>query len=163
MATETITKICPSCSKPKTLNEFYKDESKVLSVTTYCKDCSDSKRQLYPNSYWRNNKTTAKAKYASLRGNCPQRNISFKLREEEFISWFESQPKLCFYCGRPLVRFKRGNDGLTVDRLDNHIGYQIDNIILCCWRCNLIKGYWFTSTEMLEIANKYLKGREITK
>jgi len=46
---------------------------------------------------------------------------------------------------------------LTIDRIDNNFGYKINNIVLACGRCNLIKSNFFSSKEMKEIGQKYVK------
>ena len=82
----------------------------------------------------------------------------------DFIAWYESQPRVCAYCdileedlwivqnhyGR---RVKR----LTVDSMDNSRGYDLDNIILACARCNFIKSDLLSFDEMREFAQKYIK------
>lgn len=158
-------KVCPGCQGQKPFGDFYRDNSKAFSLTTYCKKCSDLKRKKYPlknygSIYYVHSKDPAKTKFKSLRTNCPKRGIEFKLNLDEFRKWYSNQERNCFYCGRQLSQFKKGDDGLTIDRLENAIGYEITNIVLCCWRCNVIKGYWFTSQEMIEIANKYLRKGE---
>ena len=40
---------------------------------------------------------------------------------------------------------------LTIDRKDNDRGYTIDNIVLSCNRCNMIKGNFFNEQDMLKI------------
>lgn len=47
---------------------------------------------------------------------------------------------------------------LTIDRKNNNGNYCIDNIVLACYRCNTIKGDFFTEQEMLKIG-KIIKER----
>ena len=51
--------------------------------------------------------------------------------------------KPCLYCGDT----KR----VGCDRIDNHRGHTMDNVIPCCYECNIAKGNNFTVEEMLEI------------
>lgn len=51
----------------------------------------------------------------------------------------------CHYCGAVpsnRVRYKKNKwfvyNGL--DRIDNSIGYEIGNVVPCCWKCNVAKG-----------------------
>lgn len=50
----------------------------------------------------------------------------------------------CFYCGSPPCRTRRGPGGdftyNGIDRLNNDLGYSIDNVVACCTRCNFKKG-----------------------
>lgn len=107
---------------------------------------------------WKRYYYSSKGYYTKLRFSAKKRNNHFSLGRDEFIAWFESQRLNCFYCGRLLSRNGGySNDNITIDRRDNSIGYQIDNIVMSCRRCNTIKGNTFTADEMREIANKYIK------
>jgi hypothetical protein len=71
------------------------------------------------------------------------RKFSFNLTKEEFISLVE---KDCFYCGQhpssiqknsrknPIKYYYNG-----IDRVDNNLGYTIDNSVPCCIFCNTAK------------------------
>lgn len=77
----------------------------------------------------------------------------------EFAAWFVKQERSCAYCrvpekyvehlglytqvGLPLQR-------LGVDRLDGKLGYEIDNIVLCCFACNKARSNTFSAPEMME-------------
>lgn len=85
---------------------------------------------------------------------------------KEFVAWFKNQPLVCHYCKQPLImtsldnpfggaKNNRRENQLTVDRKNNDLPYMLDNIVLCCRRCNMIKGKWFSEKQMLEIASRY--------
>ena len=156
-------KICPSCKLSKRLDKYHVDRSARLGVKTYCKTCSNTRRrkdavrslEIYHEKY----SGTPLQKYRSIVSNAPRRRIDVNITCEDFCNWYSAQENTCSYCGRILIQGKRGNDGLTIDRIDNNIGYELGNILLCCWRCNVVKGWWFSHKEMTEIANKYLMRR----
>lgn len=54
----------------------------------------------------------------------------------------------CEYCG--------GTDMIGADRIDNTKGHSIDNIVPCCYRCNVIKNTFFTKEEM-KLIGKFCK------
>ncbi|GEM_PF-6678823 len=88
-----------------------------------------------------------------------KRHKSFDLEKEEFIIWWHDQDQECFYCKTSIedvldsdIRLDYKVDRLTIDRLNNEKGYQIDNIVLACNRCNSIKSNFFTFKEMQVIA-----------
>ena len=68
------------------------------------------------------------------------RGLEFNLTNEQIKN---IATKNCFYCGTPPsseTKSKNGNfihNG--VDRVDNSIGYNIENVVPCCTRCNLAK------------------------
>ena len=93
-----------------------------------------------------------------IRTGAKRRNVKFNITNNEFAEWYINQDKKCFYCNRTFDEIKSEDDNLnnkinrlTVDRVDNNIGYLISNIVLACYRCNLIKGNYFTKNEMLKI------------
>ncbi len=106
---------------------------------------------------------TPKGKFQLLRNNARSRKIEFKLTSEEFVDWFSRQSKICFYCG---ITLNEGNgvreiNSMTVDRCDNNKGYTLDNIVLCCIRCNKIKSNDLTKSEMTEIGKIFQKNRNL--
>ena len=109
------------------------------------------------------NKTPA-GKYWNLNSQAKKRGVEFNIEQKEFEDWFISQTMSCYYCGKLVVFGNRNGNllsSLTIDRKDNSVGYAIKNIVFSCRQCNTIKGAWFSEKEMVEIADKYLKGKEI--
>lgn len=46
---------------------------------------------------------------------------------------------------------------MTVDRMDNKVGYTVENSVPCCFICNRIKSNFFSAEEMKEIGEKFVK------
>ena len=101
--------------------------------------------------------------YCTLRGSAKTRKISFDLDRDEFISWYLAVDKVCVYCGtrklNKVIRYNRRYHRFSIDRKDNMAGYTLENITLCCKKCNSLKSNVFSYTEMLQIGNRYLKPR----
>jgi len=57
------------------------------------------------------------------------RGYSFNLSLEQFITFWN---KPCHYCGSEI-------NGVGIDRVDNNIGYELDNCVPCCSKCNKMK------------------------
>ena len=111
-------------------------------------------------AYHRKYDKSFRGKWRKLRSNAKRRGIPVNLGIDEFIDWYNQQEKLCYYCGVSLDGDKAGRgkaNGQVIERRDNNKGYDLDNIVLACFRCNIIKGSWFTEQQMLEVANKYFK------
>jgi len=100
---------------------------------------------------------TPRGFFVGLRARAKRRGIKVEISPEEFVAWFNSQELRCYYCDNRLEfpvlepRKVQGLHDLVVDRKDNSIGYTIDNIVLACSRCNIVKGSWFTEKQMLKI------------
>jgi hypothetical protein len=79
--------------------------------------------------------------YGHYRSGAKVRGIDFCITKEQAKELFE-QP--CFYCGVQPRETKTKNLADTyswngIDRVDNNIGYIIDNCVPCCFTCNMAK------------------------
>lgn len=172
---EVNTKLCVNCGTEKPLDQFGKLKSRPDGLSFYCRNCNVIKSQ----QYYRNHKEERAeygriynekdgiklfSKYRVVKGRARARGIDFPLSREDFIEWFRTQSPYCHYCNQPVeerLGRDRGHNDRTIDRKDTSIGYVLGNMVFACRRCNTIKGYWFSEKEMLEIADKYLKGKMI--
>jgi hypothetical protein len=120
-----------------------------------------------------------------LKQGASARGIAFSLTAESLETWWRQAPDACSYCGitteeyRRLREFVVSYDGtdyeilkfrrifrsskhaainwLTLDRADNGRGYELDNLVKCCWFCNSIKGSLLTSLDMKVIATNVIQ------
>jgi len=110
-------------------------------VRGYTKSCGcwrDTFRTLQPgqaarNQVWRDYTANAKA-----------RELSWELTSVQFDDLMHG---ICFFCQRPpkTIRKARRKDDISftyngIDRLDNNLGYTINNVVSCCMICNRAKG-----------------------
>lgn len=63
-------------------------------------------------------------------------NLSFKLNESHFDHLINSN---CFYCYESPRMYSEKIERVGIDRLDNTIGYERNNVISCCDICNNMK------------------------
>lgn len=81
--------------------------------------------------------------YDKYRRGALYREYEFKLTKEEFRTLTSSN---CFYCNiepHQKVQQNTYNGQYTyngIDRVDNKLGYTIDNVVPCCGVCNQLKG-----------------------
>jgi hypothetical protein len=104
--------------------------------------------------------STAAGIYACISEGVRHNGRGYKLTitRQEFIDWYNSQEKICFYCKRTHIEaqadiLNRKINRLTIDRIDNDRGYEKGNLALACLRCNAIKNNYFTQDEMLKIGD----------
>lgn len=152
----------------KKYNLNHQEEIKKYGKEYYLKHKEKIKEK--SRNYKRNNKQKTLEHYISPGGIyhtfkfcSKKRNIIFSIKKEDFIIWYQNQPKICYYCGRTLKEIKQDtmghNNRLSIDRKDNNKTYTINNIVLACFRCNTIKSDYFTEKEMLEIG-KIIKNKQ---
>jgi hypothetical protein len=97
-------------------------------------------------------------RYWDLKTANKKHNIITTWSKSDFLEWFQKSDKVCYYCSCPLLMFSISDyNGYTLDRLDSTKGYNEDNVVFACRRCNTVKSKWLTSQQMLEIACKYFK------
>lgn len=83
-------------------------------------------------SKWRKvydkHKLTSKYVLNRLKSGAKRRNLMFELTLEDVTNIISKQ---CNYCGE--------TDSISIDRVDNKIGYTKENSVPCCTMCNMMK------------------------
>lgn len=101
--------------------------------------------------------------FTVLLHHCKRDKKQCSLTFDEFLTFVDV--KNCHYCNTKIIwpacsRY-RDNDGkllrnksaFYLDRKDNNQGYSLTNCVVCCSRCNSIKGETLTYNEMLLLSN----------
>ena len=138
---------CTVCHKVKPENEFYKNGKKdrIKKIRPDCKECHNQ----WKRNYLGTEIGFMKKLYLSIRErNVPRErtyvhSLDFSLKEF-FREWENHKTKYgmtCCYTGVQLDFIKKKGRGtqVSVDRLDNSIGYTKDNIVFCSARANFEK------------------------
>lgn len=63
----------------------------------------------------------------------------------------------CTYCTKDVLLEK----GCSLDRINNNLGYMLDNVVTCCGNCNTIKSDILTVDEMKIAMNAVLEHRKM--
>lgn len=97
--------------------------------------------------------------YSNYRSKANYRNIEFNLDKDTFRKITSSN---CHYCNCiPSMTIKAGKNSSTgcyiyngIDRVDSNLEYNIDNIVPCCYICNVMKSSlsvdeWFNHMEKI--------------
>lgn len=112
---------CSWCNEIKSLDEFPRNIREFLGRNYYCKPCHNKRS--------RENKNIPQSRFTTYQWGAKIRKLSFDLSLEEFMLFWN---KPCYYCENEI-------DGIGLDRKDSSIGYNLNNIVPCCWRCNKSK------------------------
>ena len=142
-----------------------------------CRDCDEkvsNRSKVFCDRHLENHRTTCKKSTVRYKENnkVSNRYSVVKCRakkkglevcgKDESQYWMDFQDKKCYYCEiteDKLPSDDKKQQSLTIDRKDNSIGYNIDNMCLACFRCNCKKSAFFTEEEWMEICDKYVKPR----
>jgi len=83
---------------------------------------------------------------ATYKRGAKRRNLPFRLTRKQFRELTKGR---CRYCGD--LPYKKHTSSVTargkyiyngIDRIDNGIGYEIENCVSCCRRCNVMKSIY---------------------
>ncbi len=96
----------------------------------------------------------------SSRGGARNRGIVFNIIKEDIVELWEKQKGLCFYTGVSMIKELKTNSPyqVSLDRKDSSLGYEKDNIVLCCQSINFAKSDFSNDMFMLfikDIANQF--------
>lgn len=89
--------------------------------------------------------STAKQHYQRYKRSAEVMGREFSLSSDQFHSVSSGR---CFYCGQEAQEFQAKSMGSKVssgyianglDRINSSIGYTIDNVVACCFKCNAAK------------------------
>ena len=146
----TATKYCLSCGDEKDISEFEPSRN----VCYPCRQRAHQKRvSSSPEVYLR--QLHAKSKAACKKGK--RLALDFKITPEDIIDLYHKQQGRCALSGVILTHHKDGSGhkefNISIDRLNNDLGYTIDNIRLVAYRLNMMRGtmtndmfYWWIRT-----------------
>lgn len=111
-------KRCPQCKEYKVAEvNFYKDKGKKDGYDGRCKACCQTPRR----------------KFSKLKDGARSRGYEWELNLHDASGLMLDD---CYYCGKPS---KIGIKIHGLDRINNDVGYQKDNIVPCCEQCNRAK------------------------
>jgi hypothetical protein len=116
------------------LEKFVSSGQLNYGTTTRCKFCAVHKLPF--------GESARRTVLQSYKDEAAERNLSWSLTDSFFD---EITKRDCFYCGLPPSNYRKSSDsfgGFTfsgIDRVDNSRGYELDNVVPCCRRCNRAK------------------------
>ena len=90
-----------------------------------------------------NNESIKREMYNNYKQSSKRRKHNFELSEDQF---FQLIMKECYYCGAESCKFNWNPKFLNrefrcngIDRVNNSLGYFLDNCVPCCTICNMSK------------------------
>lgn len=147
---------CTKCKRDLPISHFYLTHKSGAKRQGHCREC----RRVYRRSWSK----TPEGKYVWLFYKGRRHRVT--ISKEDFTEWYKKQPRKCAYCGIAEVDLSRTTDPLnksthqlSVDRIDNSREYEKGNLVLCCLRCNQVKGEFLTHTEMEYIGQQVIRKR----
>lgn len=132
-----------------------------------CEQCSKEARRKRCRLWHKNNKEYRRQKdkvthkspsyrWNLLKQNGKKRSLNVSLTCEQFE---HISNQLCYYCDGLLD--KDSGWGSHLDRLNNNLGYTIENSVSCCDFCNRIKQDLLTPEENKEVIKLLIRMRDL--
>jgi len=101
-----------------------KNKGRRVEITQKYASLNREKVRVYNDEYSR----SLAGKYRVYRSSAKKKGNDFQITREEFASMIANP---CAYCG--------GTECIGVDRIDNRLGYTVENTAPCCPTCNYMK------------------------
>ena len=129
-------KSCHKCGKEKALDRFEKYKGYTSNICRSCRDSGKRKKMSEsPYSYISN-------LYNQL-SNKRKKTHGFTITKEDLYKLYDKQKGLCKYSGLPMTFIKDGTGkhltNISIDHIENKVGYHPENIALVCLSCNMMK------------------------
>jgi hypothetical protein len=113
-------------------------------------------KQRWQKWYKENPERSARRRFTESRNKAiKRRKLTWTITFEEYVSLIQMP---CYYCNYEIGDPVKRSCGL--DRVDSSRGYEIDNVVSCCYACNTMKSDKFSSEEMLAAAKAVLEIRK---
>lgn len=113
--------------------------------------CAHYKNNGYPSAF--------NGLYADYRKGAKRRGLEFRLSRADM---YDLTKQRCSYCGcepNQVIRNPSWKDSYTyngLDRVNNAVGYTLDNVVTCCKTCNYAKGQMLHEQFLAWIKQAYL-------
>jgi hypothetical protein len=155
------TRTCTKCKNEIELSNFRVSNNKWKSINSRCNQCENKRQQEWRDKnrnkhrkYDRELKQLYKTKYPfqtrlhNIRRSAIQHarnlnNLPMKITKAFIEELYNKQDGKCYYTGLKMKIQSELNKDLMImslDRIDSSKGYVEDNVVLCCWGINLLKG-----------------------
>jgi 5-methylcytosine-specific restriction endonuclease McrA len=89
----------------------------------------------------------------SLKYRCKRKRVALTLTYDDIVSL--TATRNCHYCGAAINwvphHVKHESRPINLDRKNNADGYTLENVVVCCSRCNKAKNTIFTYEEWLQL------------
>jgi hypothetical protein len=139
------------------VKQYQEDNKETISKKQkeYREKYPEKIKQLWKDWYQLNPKKSPKRRFSEAKKTAKKRKILWSLTFEEYSKLIKLS---CDYCDNKLGLVVGRSTGL--DRIDNSKGYEIDNVVSCCYPCNAIKHLFISYAEMKIIAKTLISLRE---
>jgi hypothetical protein len=131
------------CGNIKVVKPCHVKNNKIRSCGCYNKEICSKRTKNRVSKFLKPNNYAAKYRaFKSYEKHANTRNLSFKLNLDQFVSLASNN---CYYCGEVPKNSMNGRQSRSrfiyngIDRVNNTLGYELNNCVTCCKHCNIAK------------------------
>lgn len=161
LADDLKQRTCTECSETLPVSEFYQTTLKATGRVQYhaaCRGCYKLRMRKYDAAFKSRNNGVSRsvsARSKNLRSyathiihmaktRAKKKGLDFAIDVDWLLASLDSQNWLCAISGKSMVMSagtgKRLFNGVSIDRIDNGLGYTPENCWLVCYSINAFKG-----------------------
>lgn len=136
---ETQEKICAKCGKMSHVENFFKHGQTKDGYHSWCKSCCKegnlrSRLKRYSTFEGRVSTFLSTCRHSSIK-----RGQECTITREDLMNAWEQQGGICVYTGLEMTTAPNENHSVSVERIDNEVGYTPENTVLVCNIVNQMK------------------------
>lgn len=127
---------CSVCGSIKTIENYHLTKSK--NPYSFCKSCYSDKEK----ARYRSSGVSWTKKNYDLNSSAKNRSLKYNLNPKYLEFIYGIQEGKCAYTGEKLelsVGLGHIHSGVSIDRFNTSLGYEIGNVLICSRRANTIK------------------------
>ena len=149
-------KTCFKCKESKPLVLYFKHSLTVDGYHSWCKNCCTAGNIRSRTKLNLTIEGRAKVFLQNARKSAAKRQQAFNLTVSDVVVCWNSQKTVCAYSGRKMTLEAGHLNTVSIERIDNAVGYTPENTILVCQAINRMKsdfGFEDFYTLCLDVAN----------
>ena len=132
-------KKCFSCKEEKTFDLSFKSKNTSDGLHSWCKVCCTKGNVLSREKLNSTIQGRAKVFLQNARKSANKRNQEFELTIQDIVNCWNDQLGICAYSGRKMKLEAGHLETVSIERIDNKVGYTVKNTILVCQAINRMK------------------------
>jgi len=134
-----VTKTCCKCKREQSVVFFFKHHQTSDGLHSWCKSCCKEGNERSREKKYRTIEGRVPTFLVSCRNNAQKRGNEFDLTAQDLIDMWVKQEGTCCYSGFQMDLQPNSPFSVSVERVDNLIGYTAENTVLVCKAVNSMK------------------------
>ena len=132
-------KVCFRCKEEKSYDFYFRHHQTSDGYHSWCKKCCNDGNEKSRAKVLSTINGRARIFLQNAKKSARKRGHEFELTEQDVIDCWNEQFKICAYTGREMTLEPNKLNTVSIERIDNKIGYTKENTILVCRAINAMK------------------------